>query len=125
MACGPYWKQINTIEQAMSDMDRGILPYSAEYHGILAAKRGALLAEVGRKFPRIGFDLMPTAMVSPESLKVMLDPEFGYVVVARKSPKALPVYHTVSALEAGAVMRGKISPELKEKLLAPETYFGE
>ena len=101
-------------------MDRGIIPYSDEYHGILEGKRGALLAEIGYKFPRVGFDLMPTTFVSPESFKVMLDPEIGYMVMARRLPKAPPVYHTVSAEEAGAVMRSDISPELKERLLTPD-----
>lgn len=125
MGCGVYWRQIHVIEKAISDMDRGILPYSAEYHGMLSAKRGALLAQVGRKFPRTPMDLMPTTLFSPESFRVMLDPELGYVVVARKSPKAPPVYHTVVAEEAGAVMRAEITPELKKRLLTPDEYIGE
>lgn len=125
MGCGIYWKQVRVIEKAISDMDTGILPYSAEYHGILVAKRGSILAQIGYKFPREGFDLMPTSFFSPESFRAMLDIEIGYVVVARKSPKAPPIYHTVSAEEAGAVMRLEISPELKEKLLTPEDYYGE
>jgi len=120
MGCGPYWKQVHTIEKALSDMDQGILPYSAEYHGILEGKRGALMATIGYKFPREGLDLMPTTFLSPESFKAILDSEIGYVVMARRSPKALPVYHTVSAEEAGAVMRSEISPELKERLLTPD-----
>ena len=125
MGCGVYWQQVKTIDKAMSDMEKGILPWSPEYYNQLWQKRGELFTDVGRKFPRVSMDLMPTVWVSPESFRVMLDPEVGYVVVARKSEKAPPIYHTVTAEEAGAVMRNEITAELKQRLLTLEEYYGE
>ncbi len=125
MGCGVYWQQVHTFEKGIRDIRTGILPWSAEYLGILQSKRAELMGRIGLKLPRILTPLMPFLFLSPEKFQVNLDPEIGYVVVARASPKTPPVYHTVSALEAGAVMRGEITPELKERLLAPVEYYGE
>ena len=52
MGCGVYWQQVNELEGAMSTMEKfGIDPASEAYQ-TLFTQRGALMAEVGRKFPR-------------------------------------------------------------------------
>lgn len=117
--------RVHTIEQALKDMETGKLPFSQEYTDVLLKQRAAELAKIGYKTPKVNIDLMPTVFVSPESLKVTLDPEYGYVVVARTDKKASPIYHVVTVEVAGMVMRHEITPELKQWLITPDEYLGE
>lgn len=125
MGCGVYWQQIRTVERDIEVMRRyGVLETDPGFQAAWR-RRGQLLAQVGRKFPRTMIDLTPTIWISPESLKLMEDPEFGFVVMARRAPGVPAIYHRVSDDEAMAIMRREISQELKERLLKPDEYLGE
>lgn len=125
MGCGVYWQQIHVAEKALTDLERlGLGPGTPAYETVFA-KRGELLTEVGRKFPRIDYSLAMWEDFSPERMRVWFDPEFGFVVEVRTGPKAPSMYKVVPAEEAAAVIKREVSPELHIKLLAPDVYLGE
>ena len=125
MACGVYWQQVRTAESALRDLERlGLGPGTEAYDSVLG-KRGELLAQIGRKFPRIDYSLGMWMEFSPERMRVWFDPEYGFNVEVRDTPKGIPRYRLVAAEDAAAIIKGEISPELKERLLAPDNYLGE
>uniref|UniRef100_A0A6M3JYF6 Uncharacterized protein n=1 Tax=viral metagenome TaxID=1070528 RepID=A0A6M3JYF6_9ZZZZ len=125
MGCGVYWQQIRTAERALGDLDRlGLGPGTEAYEAVLS-QRGKLLAQVGMKFPRIDYSLSMWREFSPQRIRAWFDPEFGFMVEGRASPGAPPVYKTVSAEMAAAVIKGELTPEMKEALVKPDEYLGE
>ena len=125
MGCGVYWQQINTADRALADLDRlGLGPGTDAYEAVWS-KRGALLAEVGRKFPRIDYSLSMWREFSPERMRVWFDPEYGFNVEIRDTLKGIPRYRLVTPEVAAAIIKGQVTPELKASLLAPDTYLGE
>ena len=125
MGCGVYWQQIRTAERALGDLEKlGLGPGTEAYEAVWH-QRGALLAEVGRKFPRVDFTLSMWRELSPQRIRAWFDPEFGFMAEIRASPGAPPVYKMVSAEVAVAIIKDEVTPELKETLLAPDEYLGE
>jgi len=125
MGCGVYWQQIRTAERALGDLEKlGLGPGTEAYEAVLS-QRGALLAQVGRKFPRVDFALSMWREFSPQRIRVWFDPEFGFNAEIRERQGAPPTYKLVSAEVAAAIIKGEVIPELKEILLIPEKYLGE
>jgi len=125
MGCGVYWQQIGTADRALRDLERlGLGPGTEAYNAVLG-QRGALLAEVGRKFPRIDYSLSMWREFSPQRIRAWFDPEFGFMVESRVRPGAPPMYKMVSAEVAAAVIKGEITPEMKAILIKPDEYLGE
>jgi len=147
MGCGVYWQQIRELERALGTMERfGILETDPAYQA-LYGKRGALLAEVGKKFPRT---TIPIAKVSvwqrmkrlflgwisgspiytidelkDATIKLWHDVESGWMSEARIRPSALPIYHSVSDEVAMAILKDELTPEMMAELLTPDEYLGE
>ena len=125
MGCGVYWQQIRTADRALADLDRlGLGPGTDAYQAVWE-RRGALLAEVGRKFPRVDYSLSMWREFSPQRMRVWFDPEFGFNVEVRKRPGGTPRYKMVPAEVAAAIIKDEVTPELKARLLAPDDYLGE
>jgi len=125
MGCGVYWQQIRTADRALGDLERlGLGPGTEAYEAVWR-QRGALLAEVGMKFPRIDYTLSMWREFSPQRIRVWFDPEFGFNAEIRERPGAPPTYKLVSAEAAAAIIKDEVTPELKERLLAPDEYLGE
>jgi len=125
MGCGVYWQQIATTERALGDLEKlGLGPGTEAYEAVWH-KRGALLAEVGRKFPRIDYSLSMWREFSPQRVRVWFDPEFGFHAEIRDRPGAPPSYKVVPAEVAVAIIKDEISPELRERLILPDEYLGE
>ena len=125
MGCGFYWQQVNTADRAMRDLERLGLGPGTEAYDAVWRQRGALIAEIGRKFPRVDYTLSMWREFSPQRIRVWFDPEFGFNVEIRIRPGTPPTYKLVSAEMAVAVIKGEVTPELKERLLAPDEYLGE
>lgn len=125
MGCGVYWGQVNTADRALGDLERLGLGPGTEAYDAVWAKRGSLLAQIGRKFPRVDYSLSIWREFSPQRIRVWFDPEFGFNAEIREKPGAPPTYKLVSAELAVAIIRDEVTPELKERLLAPDEYLGE
>lgn len=125
MGCGVYWQQVKEVERALKTMKKfGIGEEDPAYITVME-KRNELLVNLGVKLPRAPIDLMPTVWVSPESFRAWLDPEVGWVVMAKRRDGAPPVYHNVRDEVAIAVIKKELTPQLKEELLTPDEYLGE
>ena len=125
MGCGVYWQQVRTADRALRDLDRlGLGPGTDAYNAVWS-QRGALLAEIGRKFPRIDYSLSMWKEFSPQRIRVWFDPEFGFNAEIREKPGAPPTYKMVPAEVAAAIIKDEVTPELKAQLMAPDEYLGE
>lgn len=125
MGCGIYWYQIGQIDRALDTMTRYGIPEEAEAYQTLWGQRGKLMAQVGYKFPRVNYALSMWREFSPERIRVRFDIETGWFSEARARPGAPPIYRSVSDEEAMAILKNEITPELKQRLLAPDEYLGE
>ena len=125
MGCGVYWQQIHELERAMGTMERFGIDPASEAYLTLYRKKGALLAKVGRKFPR-SYDWL-TFLVgeSPGTLRLGHDVETGWFSEAREKPGAPPIYHRLTDEEAMAILKEEISPELHKRLFTLDEYLGE
>ena len=120
MGCGVYWQQVHTADTALRDLERlGLGPGTDPYNAVLG-KRGELLAQIGRKFPRIDYSLSMWMDFSPRRARAWFDPEFGFMVETREEPGALPLYKMVTPEEAAAVIKDELTPELEERLFAAD-----
>lgn len=76
----------------------------------------SLMSGIGIEFlafsPEVHIDELRNAV-----LRLWLDPEKGYMVEARMTPKAPPIYHSISQLEATSLESGRPTPELLARLL--------
>lgn len=125
MGCGVYWRQIGEVEGALETMSRyGIAETDPAYQS-LYRQRGALLAQVGQKFPRVDYSLSMWREFSPQRVRVWFDPEFGFNAEIREKPGAPPTYKLVSGEVAAAIIKDEVTPEMKAQLMAPDEYLGE
>ena len=125
MGCGIYWQQINELDRALGVMGRYGIPEESEAYQSLWKQRGALLAEVGRKFPRTTLQMrLIEALYSPV-IRLWHDIESGWMVEAREKPGAPPVYKVVNEELAMAILKGEVSPEVEKALVTPDEYLGE
>jgi len=124
MGCGVWWTQINELDRAMGSLRRLGLDQLPAF-GQLSALRGQLMKQIGFKYPRTVSLLAKLAGLSPGEIKLWHDAEAGFMAEARATPGALPVYHHVSDDEAAEILRGEISRETHDRLMAPDDYYGE
>ncbi len=125
MGCGVYWQQVHELEHALTVMDRFGIDPGSEAYVALNARKGALMAEVGYKFPR-SYDWL-TFLVgeSPGEIRLGHDSETGFFAAARVKAKAPPIYHRLSDEEAMAVLKHELTPELHDRLFTLDPYLGE
>lgn len=147
MPCGIYWQQVRVTERALGDLERvGFGPGTAPYEAVYK-KRGALLGQIGRKFPRESVTISHETAVrrlevlglvyaagSPgftkEELKdavvrVFLDIESGWMAEARFKPRGKPIYHSLTPDEAMAFIKGEESAALIAHVFTEDEYLGE
>ena len=125
MGCGIYWQQVHELDRALGVMDKYGIPEESEAYQALWSQRGALLAEVGRKFPRETLQMrLIRALYSP-LIRLWHDLESGWMVEAREKPGAPPVYRRVEDELAMTILKGEVTPELEKELLKPDEYLGE
>jgi hypothetical protein len=125
MGCGIYWHQIGEVERALDVMSRYGIPEESDAYQALYRQKGALLTEVGYKFPRSTLQMrLITALYSPV-IRLWHDIECGWMVEAREKPGAPPVYKSVGDEVAMAILKGEVTHELEEELARPDEYLGE
>ena len=125
MGCGIYWQQVHELDRAIEVMGKYGIPETSEAYQALWSQRGALLAEVGRKFPRTTLQMrLIEALYSPV-IRLWHDLESGWMVEAREKPGAPPIYKSVGDERAMAILKGEVTPEIEKELLTPDEYLGE
>jgi len=125
MGCGVYWQQVHTVETALSELEKVGFGSGDPAYDALSGKRAGLLKQIGVKFPRETYPVLSRLYLSPESVQLWFDAESGWFVQTRAYPTASPAYKSVSAEVAIALIREKVTPELRAQLLTPDEYLGE
>jgi len=125
MGCGVYWQQIHEVERALETMERYGISTTDPAYLALEGQRGALLTQVGIKFPRTFFQVAKSFGMSPGVITLWEDVESGWMSEARERPGAPPIYHYVSDEVAMAILKKEVTPEMREYLFTPDPYLGE
>jgi len=120
-----HWYQVRKVEGDLETLRRLGVEETHPAYQALFAERGKALANVGYKAPRTQAWVMDWATWSPTLVRLMEDTELGFVAVVKAFKGAPPVYKRVSGEVAVAIIKGEVTPELKEALLKPDDYLGE
>ncbi len=123
--CRPnvFRHQLGEVEKAL-DLLRGAgFGSGTSPFRILERERAKLLSNIGVKLPRTTNLLIKLIGLSPGVMVLYHDNEEGFMVEARRTPQADPVYHLVQGDVAIKVLKHELSPELEEFLMTPELDF--
>ena len=121
--CRPnvYRHQVTEVERALNSLRAAGIGEATAPFRILERERAKLLRNIGVKLPRATNLLFRLVGLSPGVIALFHDNEEGFMVEARRSVQAEPVYHIVPSDVAMKVLKHDISPELQEFLMTPET----
>lgn len=120
-----HWYQVHTAEEDLATLRRLDVEETHPAYQRVWAQRGAALAKVGYKAPKVSDWLINWASYSPERIRLGRDPEYGWFIAAREKPDAPITYKHVSAEIAVAIIKEEVTPELVKELAKPEEYYGE
>lgn len=119
------WDEVHKLDKQLSSMRRwGVLESDPGYQALWRA-RGAALAKVGTRVPRLTTPVWGVLALSPGQIQLFADAEVGWLVEARDRPGAPPVYKYVSDEVAEKLVTGQLTKELELELMSPDTYIGE
>jgi len=85
----------------------------------------AAMQKIGRNLPRTTTLVKYLVGLSPGEIKLWADAEIGWVVESTAAPGAPVVRKLVPDQVAELLLTGKMTHELEEVLMAPDTYEGE
>lgn len=147
MGCGVYWQQFKTVERDLASLRRLTVEESHPAYQALWKQRGALLARVGEKLPRVTIPItheevlgrlhalgLEYAGASPgftaEELekavvKVWYDIEESWFAEARFKPGSPPIYRSLTAEEAVSFIKHEETPALIARVFTEDEYYGE
>ena len=125
MACEARWEQLHNVETALRELEKVGFGPDTEPYKKLWKERGSILARMGRARAKEVIKVGEVSGMSPGILRAWFDTEVGWMVEARATPWADPIYHVVPVEDALAIVQDKVSPELEARLLTPTTYLGE
>lgn len=111
-------------EQLASFKKWGVLETDPGYQRLWKA-RGAAWGKIGKLKART--TTLATAMVgfSPGLLRLWSDAELGWMVEARVSSEAPPIYKYVKDDIAEAIVKREVTHDQFEELMTPDNYYGE
>ena len=119
------WADLDAVNRTLGLLrGRGIVKGMPGFQEVYIL-RGKIMGSLGLLAPK------PTALVktlvglSPGQINLHYDPECGWLSEARAKPGASPVYHYVDDDTAVAIIKGELTPELEQQLMAPDDYIGE
>ena len=119
------WAELHKIDEQLGMMRHwGVLESDPGFLRLLNV-RGAAMGKLGLRLPRITTLVTTLLGLSPGELKLWADAELGWMVEAREKPGAPPVYRSVTDEIARALLKGELTHELEESLMAPVDYYGE
>lgn len=87
--------------------------------------RGALMGNIGVKVPRSVTSLLRILGLSPGSVRLFFDGDFGWFTDTREAPGLQPVYRRVTDDIALKIIRGELTHQDFEVLKVPDAYVGE
>jgi len=118
-------QQIGELDKALGRLrTRGFGPGTGPFEELWRI-RGRVFGQVGFKFPREITQILRIIGLSPGTLAIWFDIEAGWMVEARISAGAAPVYRSISADAAIDILQGKLTHEFEAELMEPIEYFGE
>ena len=119
------WDSVRELERSLNILRRAGIGPGTQAFDVLNKARGQVLGVMGFKQPRLPGLLRVITGLSPGEVKLWHDGESGFMTEARMKPGAPPVYRHVSDDIAITLLKGKLTHELEEFLMTPDTYFGE
>ena len=125
MPCRYRWNQISTVNGALRTLGLSSYGLNLPVYTELQALRASLLSQVSAPFPRASVLIRLITGLSPGSVRVWLDTENGWMCEGRKTPGATPVYHSITAGQAAALMQKDPDPDLAHRMMEPDLYAGE
>lgn len=125
MGCGVKWQQISELDRALGSLTRAGLGPGSDVYDALYKIRGRVFGQVGYKFPREVTLLLKLVGLSPGDIRLFHDIEAGWLVEARAAPNTTPIRKYISDDIATTLLKGGLTHELEEFLMAPDTYSGE
>ncbi|MBU2177755.1 MAG: hypothetical protein KJ556_21895 [Gammaproteobacteria bacterium] len=147
MGCGVYYQQLHNIEDDLDTLRRLGIDEEHDAYRALDTQRGELLTRIGQKFPRKVLSITHEDVLSrlqalgleyahgspgftAEELKnakirVWYDIEESWQAEARFKPDSKPIYRSISAEDAVALIKHEETPALIAHLFIEDEYIGE
>lgn len=125
MACGVKQQQLNELDRALGALERAGLGPGTGPYDTLAATRTVVSDQIGYKFPRQVSFMSLFSGLSPGTVRLFHDIEAGWLTEGRAEPGAPVARRYVSDQVAITLLTGKLTHELAEFLMTPDTYIGE
>ena len=119
------WTELANLDSQLGMMRKwGVSQLDPGFQRLLSA-RGTAMAKLGLKLPRTTTLIKLIAGLSPGSIKLWADAEIGWMAEAITRPGAVPVYTRITDDDAEAIIKGDLTRELHDRLMAPDPYLGE
>ncbi len=119
------WAELNKLNDQLRLMRRwGVLPSDPGFKRLLGS-RGAAMAKLGLNVPRTTTLILKLFGLSPGELTLFADAEIGWLVEAKATPAAPPVYRYVGDDIAEKVVRKTLTHDEFTELMTPDPYQGE
>jgi hypothetical protein len=119
------YNALNQIESTLKSLTRAGYGPGSSVYGELYKVRGQLLGKLGKIASRPTGLLKLLLGLSPGSVKLFYDGDYGWFTDAREKPGAPPVYHHVDDDTAIQLLQGEMTHELEAVLMKPDEYLGE
>ena len=119
-------------QRSLARLDRGMemmrlegIPELSTPFRALSEARSQLMRNIGIKMPRNVVSLLRLYGLSPGTIQLWHDDESGFFTEARATPGAPPIYKHISDDVAIVLLKGELTKELEEQLMATVDYLGE
>jgi len=119
------WRQVQQADRDLATLRRLGVDETHPAYKEAWRTRGEALAKVGYKVTKTPAYVMDWATWSPVRIRLGYEPGYGFFIVAKEKPGALPSYKSVSVETAAVIIKEEVTPDLLKELLAPDEYIGE
>lgn len=119
------WAELDELNRALGVLRKyNILETSDAYKQLLSL-RGKLMSQLGLKAPKPTTLLKLLVGLSPGTIKLWHDADYGWFTEATERPGSSPVYRKVTDEVAMAILKDELTHELEATLFTPDDYQGE
>jgi hypothetical protein len=117
--------ELDELNRALGVLRKyGMGPLDDAYKQLFSV-RGKLMAQLGLKVPKVTTLLKLLAGLSPGTIKLWHDGDYGWFTEAVERPGAPPAYKKVTDEVAMTILKGEVTHELEITLMTPDDYQGE